>query len=134
MIATVGFEEHQVRAVIGANAEERIAPQPLRLSVRLDYDATAPIETDHLSDAVDYRRLAAIVEEAAEEKHHLLESLCGAIVETIRSEFPQATRIEVEARKPRAITRAKSALTRVVWNGEASKVLPSGPEGLTGSV
>ena len=135
MIATVGFEALQVRAIIGANAEERTARQPLRLSVRLDYDASTPIETDHLSDAVDYRRVAEVAEGVAEGSHHLLESLCGAVVEAIRAEFPQAVRIEVEARKPRAIIRAKSALTRVVWSGEASKVLPSGGrEALTGSV
>jgi dihydroneopterin aldolase len=125
LIATVGIEELQIRAVIGVDAEERMARQPLRLSVTLDYDATVPMDTDDISDAVDYSRVAAVAERVAGEgDFHLLESLCGTIVTAIRAEFPQVTRVEVEVRKPRAIVQARSAVARVTWKAETSKVLP----------
>ncbi|MFP4483383.1 MAG: dihydroneopterin aldolase [Spirochaetota bacterium] len=125
MKATVGFEELQVRAVIGALATERTAGQPLRLSIFLDYDAAAPIASDSIDDAVDYAAVASVVEKVAEEgRFHLMETLCGAIIGAVREEFPQVTGVVVEARKPRAIAGAKAAFTKIAWSAETPKVAP----------
>jgi dihydroneopterin aldolase len=127
MKATVGFEELQIRPVIGALAAERTSGQPLRLSIYLDYDAAAPIASDSIDDAVDYTAVASLVEKVAEEgRFHLMEKLCGAIIDAVREEFPQVTSVVVEARKPRAIAGAKAALTRIAWNAETPKVVPEG--------
>jgi dihydroneopterin aldolase len=125
--ASVGFEELSVRAVIGAHAHERSARQPLLLSLYLDYNAVAPVETDRIEDAVDYAEAAKIAQEVAENGHfHLLEALCGAIVERLHVEFPQVVSMTVEARKPRAIPGAKAALARLEWSAETPKVVSDG--------
>ncbi len=127
MKASVGFEDLSVRAVIGANADERSARQPLQLSVYMDYNASAAVETDRIEDAVDYSVASEFAQEVAENgSFHLLEALCGAILERLHAEFPQVTAMVVEARKPRAIPGAKAAVARLEWSSETPKVLADG--------
>ena len=56
---------------------------------------------DRIEDAVDYREVAAAVQEASDgRRFELLETLAAAVADTLAERFP-ATRVRVCVRKPR---------------------------------
>ncbi|MBX5476353.1 MAG: dihydropteroate synthase [Clostridia bacterium] len=86
----------------GAYPEERGAPQPFVVDVRLYGDWRRAAGSDDLAQAVDYaavwREVAAVVEGP---RHNLLESLAEAIAARLLARFP-VSRAWVRVHKPRA--------------------------------
>jgi dihydroneopterin aldolase len=73
--------------VHGVLPEEQGRPQPFEVDVELGVDLTAPGDSDHLEDTVDYAAVAEAVRRVvASERHQLLERLAARIAEVCKSD------------------------------------------------
>jgi dihydroneopterin aldolase len=83
----------------GVNEDERRDGQRFLFDVSLDVPAAAA-ESDRIEDAVDYRRVLAVVREVSDARAYaLLEALAAAVADALLRRFP-AGRVRVRVRKP----------------------------------
>jgi dihydroneopterin aldolase len=106
MTDIVFIEGLRLQAIIGVHAHERLAPQPLRLDVRMQFDNRVPAASDDLADALDYdavsQRLAAYV---AQSRFALVETLAERCAALILDEFG-ARSVRLKVSKPQALANA----------------------------
>jgi dihydroneopterin aldolase len=82
----------------GALDWEREHGQRFLFDVELDVGDAG--SSDRLADAVDYRDVAACVQEVSDGRaYHLLEGLASALADELLARFP-VTRVSVRVRKP----------------------------------
>jgi len=87
---------------VGVLPHEQQVPQPLHVDLSVWLSLKRPGESDALKDALDYRRLYAVVAETVGDSHHrLIEGLCERIASRVLA-LPEVERVRVEARKPHA--------------------------------
>ena len=83
----------------GASAAERRSTRRFQVDVDLELPIGRAMETDRLSDTVDYYEVCdLIVEIGTKDPHRLLESLSGAMLQAIKRRWPSA-RVQIELRK-----------------------------------
>ncbi|WP_240126474.1 dihydroneopterin aldolase [Thermomonas alba] len=108
MTDIVFIEGLRVDAVIGVHAHERLAPQPLRLDIRMQFDNRPAAASDALADALDYeavsRRLAEYV---ADSRCALVETLAEGCAALILREFG-ARGVWLRLSKPQALAAAQA--------------------------
>jgi 7,8-dihydroneopterin aldolase/epimerase/oxygenase len=81
----------------GVDDEERLHGTTFLYDVALDVD---PPTSDRLDDTVDYRKVAACVQEVSDAaQYRLIEVLAAAVADELASRFP-ARRVRVRVRKP----------------------------------
>jgi len=84
----------------GVLPAERELGQPFEVDVDLYCDLTRAVETDDITDAVDYRKVWEIARETVEdEQYHLLEALAAGLADQLMAEF-QPEWVVVRVRKP----------------------------------
>ncbi len=84
----------------GVPAEERFIGHRYRVDVKMNVDGHAD-RTDHVSDTVDYGKVAQTVTEiGTTEKAHTVERLARLIGERILAEHPLALNVTVRVAKP----------------------------------
>jgi dihydroneopterin aldolase len=99
MKGTVRVHNLEFQANHGASADERRSARRFQVDVELHYDMRRAIESDRLSDALNYHEVCALVVEVGTARpHRLLEALAMAMVQAIRARWPFAT-VELELRK-----------------------------------
>jgi len=97
-----------VNAILGVNPDERVTPQPVRISFAMAVDTRAAGASDDINDAVDYAKAAERVGTLTREgKFQLAEALAEHIATMLLAEFP-ADRVRVEVEKPEALADAAS--------------------------
>jgi len=81
----------------GALEEERAREQPFVYDIELEL---AEPTADEIGETVDYREVAALVQEVSESRQfHLLESIAAAVADALMDRFP-AARVRVRVSKP----------------------------------
>lgn len=109
MIATIGIEKLSVMALIGVFAHERSGAQELFIDLRAECDVSRCVESDAVSDALNYDLLADRCREIADKtSFNLIESFASAILDGISAEFP-ISHIWVRVSKPNALKNATFA-------------------------
>ncbi len=99
MIVTVELAGLELRGFHGVNEDERREGQRFLFDLSIDVPADAAV-TDRIEDAVDYRDVAATVQEVSDGRaYSLLEGLAAAVADAILARFP-AERVRVRVRKP----------------------------------
>ena len=84
----------------GVLEEERRDGQRFLVDVEIEPRDTAAATSDAIEDAVDYRRVVAVVQEVSDgTAFHLLEALATAIAEELLRRLP-VVRARVSVRKP----------------------------------
>jgi len=84
----------------GAHDSERELGQRLELDVEFKADFSQAVQTDHVSDTVDYEKVYGVVEsEVVNERYCLLESLACRIAQRLVAEF-NILEATVRIRKP----------------------------------
>ena len=84
----------------GVLDEERRDGQTFLYDVTLEVGEDAA-RSDRIDDAVDYRKVAAVVREVSDgREYQLLEALAAAVVDAISERF-DVSRVRVRVRKPR---------------------------------
>ena len=94
-MAIVELHGLEVFGYHGVNEHEKTEGQPFLYDLQLEVgDAGA---TDRIEDAVDYRDVAAVVQEVSDgAKFHLLEALASAVVDALLERFPvESARVRV---------------------------------------
>jgi dihydroneopterin aldolase len=96
-IELLGLELHGFHGVL---EQERREGQRFLVDVWLDPLGDAGASSDRIEDAVDYRRVVAIVQEVSDGRaYHLLEALATALAEELLERLA-AGRVRVRVRKP----------------------------------
>ena len=97
---TIELKDMVVFGHHGYLEEERRLGQRFLVDLWVEVDETAA-ESDRIEDTVDYRRLAAVVQDVfAGPERLLLEGLAGAIADGIVAGFDAVEHVRVRVRKP----------------------------------
>lgn len=81
----MGTDRLELRALnldapVGVLASEKLAPQPIRIDLDVEFDLSAPGGSDDLNDTVNYADIVSLAEAVATSHHHeLLESIADEI-------------------------------------------------------
>lgn len=87
----------------GVLEQERRDGQRFLVDVELDLSDETAARSDRIEDAVDYRRVVALVRTVSDERaYHLLEALSAAVAEALLAAFPVAA-VRVRVRKPEVV-------------------------------
>jgi 7,8-dihydroneopterin aldolase/epimerase/oxygenase len=83
----------------GASADERKSARRFQVDVEMTFDMSRAIESDRLSDTVNYHEVCALVSELGSARpHRLLEALAAAMLTAICERWPEAE-VRLELRK-----------------------------------
>lgn len=114
-MATIKIKNLRLRTIVGINDDERVNQQDVIINVTIDFDDTKAVETDHISDTIDYKTLSKkIISHVEESSCFLLETLTARISD-ICSADPRVMSATVEVDKPHSVRFADSvSITKTV--------------------
>lgn len=79
----------RLMAVIGVEASERAAAQPLRADIEMQFDCRSAGASDRIADTVDYARVAALLTQiCAAGEYRLVEALAETMCRQVLDAFP----------------------------------------------
>ncbi|MDF1644664.1 MAG: dihydroneopterin aldolase [Pseudomonadales bacterium] len=114
MIGTVLIDRLELDCIIGIMPAERIHTQPLFIDVEMDCDFSAAATSEHISDAVDYAEISALLGKLIQDKaYQLVETLVSEACDLILQTAPRVFRVVVTARKPNAVGNAAAVGARM---------------------
>lgn len=99
MKTSITLEDIRVYAYHGCLQEEARIGSWYRLDLTVWADLSTSIQSDRLSDTIDYVRLNQIVKEQMAIRSQLLEHVAGRILQVIKTDFQEVTSVEVEVAK-----------------------------------
>ena len=99
MKTSITLEDIRVYAYHGCLQEEARIGSWYRVDLTGWADLSTSIQSDRLSDTIDYVRLNQIVKEQMAIRSQLLEHVEGRIVQVIKADFQEVTSVEVEVAK-----------------------------------
>ena len=99
MKTSITLEDIRVYAYHGCLQEEARIGSWYRLDLTVWADLSTSIQSDRLSDTIDYVRLNQIVKAQMAIRSQLLEHVAGRILQVIKTDFQEVTSVEVEVAK-----------------------------------
>jgi len=106
-MAIIFIEDLNVETVIGAYHWEQAVKQKLLISLELQYDEKKAADTDDLTFAIDYAKVAEKITEFCENSQYfLIEKLAHELIALLKNTFG-LSKIKIKIRKPQAISNAK---------------------------
>lgn len=88
MLGIVGFEHYLIECVIGAYAEERLAPQRIYIDFKAEVDFSRCAATDELKETLDYFSAAQLCAEVAQKgRYFLLEKLASDLLKEMAARY-----------------------------------------------
>jgi len=83
---------------VGVTDEERAKPQPLLVTVDMEFDFSSAAESDHITRTIDYSRVARqVLKYGQNRRWKLIEKLANDLADMILSKFkPQGVIVEVK--------------------------------------
>jgi D-erythro-7,8-dihydroneopterin triphosphate epimerase len=110
------IENLRLRTIVGVNDWEQSVLQDVVITISLKYDASKAVETDDISEAVDYKGLTKAVIPAVENsRFRLLESLAAKVYGLVR-EIPDTRDVVVTVEKPGALRFCDNVVARISDN------------------
>ena len=99
MRGTVSVRNLEFQANHGASAAERKSARRFQVDVDLTIPMARALESDRLSDTVNYHEVCELLVEIGQSgPYRLLETLAGKMLSALRTRFPHA-KVAVELRK-----------------------------------
>lgn len=99
----VHVENLRLRTIIGANDWEREKLQDVKISFCFKYDASKAVQSDDITDVLNYKSITKkIIASVEESQYQLLESL-AELVYSIIKENSEAKDVVVTVEKPNAL-------------------------------
>lgn len=83
----------------GVLPQERIVGGEFLVSLRVHYNITRAMESDDVSDTLNYAELCNLVKREMEKPSNLLEHVAGRIARAVLHDFPEATAIDLRLTK-----------------------------------
>jgi dihydroneopterin aldolase/D-erythro-7,8-dihydroneopterin triphosphate epimerase len=109
MTDLIEIHDLMVRAILGINDEERVNRQDVVINLTIWSDLRDSGRTDNIDDTINYRTLAKLVIELAEESSFFLVEKLATEIALLSFEFSKSIeRIRVTVEKPGAIRFARS--------------------------
>lgn len=104
---TIFLNQIAVQTLIGILPHEQAGKQTLILSLALETDFNAAIDSDDIGDALNYAALAEFIETfAAQTQFGLIETFAGALIDAIFLEFSTSA-ITLTVQKPGALRQTR---------------------------
>lgn len=113
MKGTIELTGMRFRAFHGCLPEEREDGNIFVVDFRCDYDVQRASESDNLADTLDYGAVYDIVAREMAVPSNLLEHVAGRIARSIKSSFPEATRIRISVAKKNPPVAGQAEWSRV---------------------
>ena len=111
---SLGIRDLKISCIVGVHPHERKREQDLFLDADLWIDLTAAALSDHLSDTVDYTRVAEDLSEFIRaERFQLIETLAHRACDRLLAREPRVARCRLSIRKPGALPDAQCAAVAV---------------------
>jgi dihydroneopterin aldolase len=99
MLGTIRVRNLEFQANHGASAAERRSSRRFQVDVDMTFPVGRALETDRLTETVNYHDVCALViETGTQTTYRLIEALAGAMLRELRARWPQAS-VELELRK-----------------------------------
>lgn len=116
----VYLKEIRFYAFHGVLPQEQLVGGEFMVSLRVAYPFEAAMESDDVTDTLNYAELYALVKEQMDIPSRLLEHVAGRIVKAIQMQYPQVTRIELKITKqnPPMGADCEGAGVEVIWKIE----------------
>lgn len=108
----IGLRDLRVECIIGVHEHEREEKRPLFIDISIEGDFRNAACSDCLADAMDYETVAGLLADLAQRRFKLIESFAQAAVQMILQRYPSSKTVEIEVRKPKAISAASHAFVR----------------------
>ena len=83
----------------GVMPQERRVGADFLVTLRLGYDLTKAMQTDDVSDTLNYAEVYRVVQEEMEKPSALLEHVAGRIADAVLRQFPDVQSIDLELMK-----------------------------------
>ncbi len=100
---------------IGVREDERANPQEIIINVECELDFSKAIETDNISDTINYKDLLRVIQNyCSNHSPKLLEKLGGDLIKEINNHYKNIKKIKIQIIKPAAIPNSKGAGIEVI--------------------
>ncbi len=111
----LSIRDLRIPCIVGVYPSERKREQDLFLDVDMWFDFKAAANSDHLSDTLDYTRVAeALTEFIRAERFQLIEALAYRACEKLFELDPRLERCGITLRKPQSVPNAMHASVVVI--------------------
>ena len=91
--STIFIDRMHFHAFHGVMPQERNVGGDFEVSIRVQYNISKAVQTDHVDDTLSYAELYDVVKEQMAQSSKLLEHVGGRIAEAVKSRFPEATSV-----------------------------------------
>ena len=98
-MATISIEGMEFYAHHGCFAEEQKIGTNFKVDLSFDVDSSKAEKSDNLNDTIDYQIVYQIVKREMNISSKLLEHVGRRIVDSIKTEFPNTTNIQLKIKK-----------------------------------
>lgn len=99
MKTKIVLEAMRFHAFHGVMPHEKQVGNEFEVSLTLEVDVTAAIESDWIADTVNYADLYALVKAEMAIPSNLIEHVAGRILKRVMVEYPTVSRLEVRVAK-----------------------------------
>ena len=107
-IAKLSIVDLLLRTIIGDNEWERDIRQDVIINLSFEFDASKAVQSDSISDTVNYKQLKRkIIAEVESSRYRLVEKLAAAVLSIVMKD-PRVLAASVRVDKPQALRYAKS--------------------------
>ncbi len=114
MLDRIHITNLEIPGILGINPDERVNPQPIRVSVTMWVDTSKAASSDDIADAANYRTVSkAIIAHIEQGSPQLVERLVQEIADVCLDTEPLAVEVEVTVEKPAALRHAESVGIRI---------------------
>jgi dihydroneopterin aldolase len=115
MIGTIYIQNLDIQCIVGILPHERIQKQQLLIDIEVDYDFAKAKNSEHITDAVDYTKIAESVENLlVAQKYQLIETAVEGIAVLLFDKWPSLEKCSIQIKKPKAISNADFAAVKIV--------------------
>ncbi len=97
--AVVQIEDMRFYAYHGCFEKEKIVGTPFSVSVVMEYDARKAMESDDISDTLNYQRAYELIAAEMAQTSNLLEHVAGRILDCLYAHFEQLEFARVTVKK-----------------------------------
>lgn len=99
MTTKIVLDAMRFHAFHGVMPHEKQVGNEFEVSLTLEVDVTAAVESDRIVDTVNYADLYALVKAEMAIPSELIEHVGGRILKRVKAEYPNVSRLEVRVAK-----------------------------------
>ncbi len=99
MTTKIVLDAMRFHAFRGVMPHEKQVGNEFEVSLTLEVDVTAAVESDRIVDTVNYADLYALVKAEMAIPSELIEHVGGRILKRVKAEYPNVSRLEVRVAK-----------------------------------